>query len=180
MQFCSGRQAGLDIPAAQGVVLAFQVLEVFPVDARALTGDDCPISARYDAVRVEKHALQGLVVEIVEQNVRLPPTAALPREYRPLQVEHPLPDFIQSGFVYLPSRNRGDDLAFEGGVAGMVVSEPHPDDRPEEIAEDGTFFGVSAVLDFLRGQRLALVSGEISRRDAAPEILGDGNEIVGG
>jgi hypothetical protein len=54
----------------------------------------------------------------------------------------------------------------------MVVGEPDPYYRPEEIAEDGAFLGVGAVLDFLRGQGLSFVGGEIGRQSAAPEVFG--------
>ena len=119
-------------------------------------------------------------MKIIEECIPLSPSPPLPRKYRLLQVEYPLPDSVQPRLVYFPPGNRGDDLAFQRRVAGVVFSEPDPDDRPEEIAENGAFLGVSAVLDFFRGQGFALVGGEVGRRGAAPEIFRDSDKVIGG
>ena len=55
----------------------------------------------------------------------------------------------------------------------MVFGEPDPDYRPEEVAEDKAFLGVSAVLDFLGRQSLSFVGSVVGGGGTTPEVFAD-------
>ena len=60
----------------------------------------------------------------------------------------------------------------------MILGEPDPYNRPQEVAENKALFGVRTVLDFLGGQRLAFIGRVISGGSTTPEVLADIQEVL--